>query len=73
MIKFSKNCFIIDFKEFLNLLLQYMQNNNLKNDQMNLKKIKKILEKEIENKNVKKLIIYKNNKIKKNIIISILI
>lgn len=40
---------------------------------MNLKKIKKILEKEIENKNVKKLIIYKNNKIKKNIIISILI
>lgn len=27
------------------------------NDQMNLKKIKKILEKEIENKNVKKLII----------------
>lgn len=30
------------------------------NAQMNSKKIKKILEKEIENENVKKLIIYRN-------------
>lgn len=30
------------------------------NGQMNSKKIKKILEKEIENENVKKLLIYKN-------------